>query len=310
MREGAPVIHDEADTEGIYDARRNIVHHIEAEGGDAEAPVGAGRSRLRGGVSHIAAAARAHRAARLHHLLGRGRPAGRPLQHAGALPHPAHAGPADRAAGQANPGDQAAHRRRLWQQAGDDPGGPVCPADGQDRPAGAHDVYPRTRSSPARAAATRRSCATRSASRDEQEVVAIDLYLIGDTGAYGTHGLTVQMVAGQKALTLYNAPYSRFVCDVVYTNKPTPGAFRGYGAMQCFFGLETLDVRDCRPAGLGRGRVQAQELDQGRARSCCWPGSWVRAARASSRLIRSNGLDQCVDVGLAGDRLVSQAPNE
>ena len=37
MQEGAPVIHDEPDTEGIYDVQRNIVHHIEAEGGDREA---------------------------------------------------------------------------------------------------------------------------------------------------------------------------------------------------------------------------------------------------------------------------------
>ena len=41
-------------------------------------------------------------------------------------------------------------------------------------------------------------------------VVAIELDLIGDTCAYGTHGLTVQMVGGQKSLTLYNAPYSKF----------------------------------------------------------------------------------------------------
>ena len=36
MQDGAPIIHDEEDTEGIHDARRNIVHHIEAQNGDPD----------------------------------------------------------------------------------------------------------------------------------------------------------------------------------------------------------------------------------------------------------------------------------
>ncbi len=50
--------------------------------------------------------------------------------------------------------------------------------------------------------------------------------------------LTVNMVGGFKGLTLYNAVNSRFKCDVVYTNTPPTGAFRGYGAMQCEYGIE------------------------------------------------------------------------
>jgi putative selenate reductase molybdopterin-binding subunit len=72
------------------------------------------------------------------------------------------------------------------------------------------------------------------------ELVALDLYVLADTGAYGTHGLTVPMAGGFKGLTLYNAPNSRFRCDVVYTNTAPAGAFRGYGSMQCMFGLEVL----------------------------------------------------------------------
>jgi putative selenate reductase molybdopterin-binding subunit len=37
MREGAPIIHDEPDTEGIHDSQHNIVYHIEAQVGDVEA---------------------------------------------------------------------------------------------------------------------------------------------------------------------------------------------------------------------------------------------------------------------------------
>lgn len=65
------------------------------------------------------------------------------------------------------------------------------------------------------------------------------LYILGNTGAYGTHGLTVQTVSGMRGLSTYNAPYREFTCDVVYTNIPTPGAYRGYGAPQALFALET-----------------------------------------------------------------------
>ena len=44
----------------------------------------------------------------------------------------------------------------------------------------------------------------------DSEIVAAEMYIIGNTGAYGTHGLTVQMVSGFRGLTTYNAPYSRF----------------------------------------------------------------------------------------------------
>lgn len=74
----------------------------------------------------------------------------------------------------------------------------------------------------------------------DNKVTVAQLYLIGDTGAYGCHGLTVNMVGGFKGLTLYNPPNSRFVCDVVYTNTIPSGAFRGYGAMQCEYGIEVM----------------------------------------------------------------------
>jgi putative selenate reductase molybdopterin-binding subunit len=73
-----------------------------------------------------------------------------------------------------------------------------------------------------------------------EKVTGASLYLIGDTGAYGAHGLTVNMVGGFKGLTLYNPPNAKFLCDVVYTNTPPAGAFRGYGATQCQYGIEVL----------------------------------------------------------------------
>ncbi len=129
------------------------------------------------------------------------------------------------------------------------------------------------------------------------KVVAADLYLIGDTGAYGTHGLTVQMVGGFKGLTLYNAPNTRFISDVVYTNTPPTGAFRGYGATQCQFGMEVLMEQAAEQLGLdviefkrnnwlklGEPMYLARALGEGR--------------EGFDQQMETNGLAQCVQTGI------------
>ncbi len=75
--------------------------------------------------------------------------------------------------------------------------------------------------------------------RRDGTIVANEMRLLANTGAYGAHSLTVQSNTGSKALPLYHAPNVRFVADVVYTNLPVAGAFRGYGAPQGFFALES-----------------------------------------------------------------------
>lgn len=69
---------------------------------------------------------------------------------------------------------------------------------------------------------------------------ALDMEVLSNTGAYGTHSLTVLSNVGSKTLPLYNkAPHVRFSGDAVYTNLPVGGAYRGYGATQGYFALET-----------------------------------------------------------------------
>ncbi len=82
---------------------------------------------------------------------------------------------------------------------------------------------------------------------------ALDLHILEDSGAYGTHAITVCTVSGLRALSTYRCPHVRFAADIAYTNKPTPGAFRGYGAPQGEFALESL--MDEIAAGLGRDPV-------------------------------------------------------
>ncbi len=68
----------------------------------------------------------------------------------------------------------------------------------------------------------------------------MDLRGLSNTGAYGEHSLTVFMVAGSKTLPLYNKIKAvRFVGDIVYSNTEPAGAFRGYGAPQGLFGLDS-----------------------------------------------------------------------
>ena len=71
-------------------------------------------------------------------------------------------------------------------------------------------------------------------------LTAIDLNILENCGAYGPHALTVMSVTAQKALSMYKAPHIRVNGDGVYTNLPIGGAYRGYGAPQAFFPLESL----------------------------------------------------------------------
>jgi putative selenate reductase molybdopterin-binding subunit len=75
--------------------------------------------------------------------------------------------------------------------------------------------------------------------RADGTIVANELRVLANTGAYGTHALTVQSCTGSKTLPLYRCPNLRFVADVAYTNLPVAGAFRGYGGPQGYFALES-----------------------------------------------------------------------
>ncbi|HDQ72331.1 MAG TPA: 2Fe-2S iron-sulfur cluster binding domain-containing protein [Chloroflexi bacterium] len=296
MADGAPAIHDEPDTEGIYDPHRNIVHHIEAQVGDAE-PAWARADHVFEGTYRTGQQQQAH--IEPHVCITYWDEDGR-LVVRSSTQVPFHVrrmlaplvGLAERDIRVIKPriGGGFGNKQEMILE-------DLC----------AHLTIATGR--PVRMAYTRLQEFSSSRSRHpqiqhykigvtrEMDVVAIELNVIGDTGAYGTHGLTVQMVGGQKSLTLYNAPYSRFTCDVVYTNKPTPGAFRGYGAMQCFFGLESLMSEIAERMGWdvlafkrrnwikeGDVLLLSKALGEGRA--------------GFEQVIHSSGLSECVRVGL------------
>ncbi len=86
--------------------------------------------------------------------------------------------------------------------------------------------------------------ALRIGANKDGKIQAIDCRALSDTGAYGEHALTVFMIVGSKVLPLYNKVKAvRFGGKVVYTNHVPAGAYRGYGAIQGNYALEsTIDM--------------------------------------------------------------------
>lgn len=74
---------------------------------------------------------------------------------------------------------------------------------------------------------------------DDGTIIAQDMEIIANTGAYGNHSPTVVFLAGYIPLGLYRAPHKRLRAYAVYTNTMPAGAFRGYGATQGTFAMES-----------------------------------------------------------------------
>jgi putative selenate reductase molybdopterin-binding subunit len=127
-------------------------------------------------------------------------------------------------------------------------------------------------------------------------IVANEMLVLSDTGAYGNHALTVTGNTGHKAMSLYDVPNIRFYADIVYTNLPTSGAYRGYGVPQGFFALETHMERMAHELGL--------DPLQFRLRNAIRPGAehpmskvWSEGREAHGEIIRTCALEECVQVG-------------
>ncbi|MCH7583841.1 MAG: molybdopterin-dependent oxidoreductase [Acidobacteria bacterium] len=129
-------------------------------------------------------------------------------------------------------------------------------------------------------------------------LVAQDMKVVANTGAYGTHGLTVQLVSGLRGLSSYKSPNKRYHCEVVYTNLPVPGAYRGYGAPQALFALEahmediakalsieSLEFRRMNWTTEGDPLDVAPELGEGESDSGFVP------------VVTSSGIEECVAQG-------------
>ncbi len=237
MQEGAPIIHDEPDMEGAYDATHNISHYIHAQVGDVEAGF---------------------------------KQADRVFEHTYHV-HQVHATPIEPhiAISYWDPDERLVirsstqvpfHTRRM-----------VAPLLGlpikrirviKPRIGGGFGVKQEmliedivgyltiatgrpvrmelTRSEEFMSARTRhpQTITFKTGVTNDGKLVAQKMTVVGNTGPYATHGLTVQTVTGLRGLSTYNCPNKQFECKVAYTNIPVPGAYRGYGAPQALHALE------------------------------------------------------------------------
>ena len=125
---------------------------------------------------------------------------------------------------------------------------------------------------------------------------ALEMRVIENTGAYGTHALTVMSVTGNRALSLYRCPNLRYEARAVYTNLAVAGAFRGYGCPQGFFALASHV--DEVAAALGedplefRRRNHVQEGDDQPIAEVLGEGK-----EGFKQIIRSCGLPQAIQLG-------------
>lgn len=295
MQKGAPVVHDETDTKGIHDASRNIVYHIEAETGNVDGAFAESDAIYEG----------EYRTPK--------------QQHVHLEPHVCITYFDENERLVVRTSTQVPfHIRRMLAPLVNLPvkrirvikprigGGFGNKQEMVLEDLCAHLTLATKR--PVRMEYSRTQEFTSSRSRHaniirykvgvkDKKVVAAQLYLVGDTGAYGCHGLTVNMVGGFKGLTLYNPANARFLCDVVYTNTPPAGAFRGYGAMQCQFGIEVLMAEIAEKLGLdevefkrdnhiklGENMYLSKALGEGR--------------EGTEQALTTSALEQCVDIGL------------
>ena len=130
-------------------------------------------------------------------------------------------------------------------------------------------------------------------------VHAIEMEALSNTGAYGAHSLTVLSNTGSKTLPLYNkAPHLWFHGKAVYTNLPVAGAYRGYGATQGYFALEV--AMDMLAERLGMDPIALRRKNHIRAGETSPIFEKIGEGREGKpQTVKSCALEECLQVGAA-----------
>ena len=297
MRPGAPIVHDEPDCENVYDASRNLAAHLAVELGDVDAAL-AGADRVFTATYRVPAVQQC--AIEPHICISWLDDQGRLIVRT-STQVPFHCRRIVARVNQLPPGKLRVIKPRV----GGGFGGKqeilneeLCAA-----------LTLRTRR-PVRLEYTRSEEFTSSRSRHavvlhmrtgvsaDGRIVANELIAVANTGAYGTHGLTVLSCTGSKTLPLYRCPNLRFRADIAYTNLPVAGAFRGYGGPQGYFALESH--MDEVALGLGLDPLQFRLQNAIRAGD---PDPLAVALGEGKegvpRTVQSCGLASCIERGAA-----------
>ncbi|MDD3748505.1 MAG: molybdopterin-dependent oxidoreductase [Candidatus Bipolaricaulis anaerobius] len=126
---------------------------------------------------------------------------------------------------------------------------------------------------------------------------ALEMGVLSNTGAYGAHALTVLSNVGSKTLPLYNkAPHVHFHGRAVYTNLPVAGAYRGYGATQGYFALEV--AMDKLAEKLGLDPVELRRRNHIRVGETSPIFEKIGEGReGTAQIVRSCALEECLRIG-------------
>jgi putative selenate reductase molybdopterin-binding subunit len=134
-------------------------------------------------------------------------------------------------------------------------------------------------------------------------LVANEMRVISNTGAYGNHALTVTGNTGHKAMSLYPADGGldgesklRFIADVVYTNTPTAGAYRGYGVPQGLFPVECHMERIAHELGIDPLQFRLMNVVR-EGEMHPMSKAWSEGREAHPELIRTNAIEECARIG-------------
>jgi putative selenate reductase molybdopterin-binding subunit len=131
-------------------------------------------------------------------------------------------------------------------------------------------------------------------------ITANEMYALSDTGANGSHALTVTGNTGHKSMALYvgdgpyrESPNIRFYADIVYTNTPPSGAYRGYGVPQGYWPVERHMEKIAHQLDLDpisfrlKNALQAGEIHP-------FSIAWSEGREPVPEMIQTNGLAECV----------------
>lgn len=98
------------------------------------------------------------------------------------------------------------------------------------------------------------------AAKGDGTLTAIDLHVLSNAGAHGYHGSTIVTFGAGKTLPIYNQVPSRFAYNVCYTDTMPPGAFRGYGATQGCFAVESAVNKMTDALGMHPSEIRLKNL--------------------------------------------------
>jgi CO/xanthine dehydrogenase Mo-binding subunit len=124
----------------------------------------------------------------------------------------------------------------------------------------------------------------KSGATSDGRLLAIDVRVIGDTGAYASYGPAVLTRTPVHATGPYDVPNVYADAVFAYTNNPMAGAMRGFGVPQIAFAHESQ--MDLLAEALGMSPLEI------RSRNCCRIGSITATGQ---ELAASVGIKQTLD---------------